>query len=292
MDNAPRGPFISGTFVIGFGLGIFLGAMLGLLAVLIALPEDKTPELVEVPVFVTGTPLPPGEDRPNVRANAALAVRVGPGESFATLGTLSRGDQVDVVGRDFDSKWLAIRFPLGSNSRGWVPAGSVDGLAESSVKTLAILLPTPLPFVFNTPSPFFGTGGAGSDGGGPSGTSTPIPTTSDLDIQSVRVLADGRVSVVVANRGPAPITNQIVQVTVRALGLAGETMVHTGLFPSGESITFRTDGFRVTSPAEVQVVVDAGANINDPNRTNNVETQTLSPQATPEPPPSPTPVFG
>jgi uncharacterized protein YgiM (DUF1202 family) len=293
MDNAPRGAFISGTFVIGFGLGIFLGAMLGLLAVLIALPEDKTPELVEVPVYVTGTPLPRGEDPPNVRANAALAVRVGPGESFATLGTLSRGDQVDVVGRDFESKWLAIRFPLGSNSRGWIPAASVDGLAESNVKTLAVLLPTPLPFVFNTPSPFFGAGGGtGSNGGGPGGTPTPIPTTSDLDIQSVRVLADGRVSVIVVNRGPAPITNQIVQVTVRALGLAGETMVHTGLFPSGESITFRTESFRVTSQAEVQAIVDPGANINDPSRANNVKTQTLSPQPTAEPPASPTPGFG
>jgi hypothetical protein len=154
-------------------------------------------------------------------------------------------------------------------------------------------LPTPLPFVFNTPSPFFGTGGgSGGTGGGPAGTPTPIPTTSDLDIQSVRVLADGRVNVVVLNRGPAPITNQIVQVTVRALGLAGETMVHTGLFPSGESITFRTDGFRVTSPTEIQVIVDAGANINDPSRTNNVETQLLSPQPTPEQAASPTPGFG
>jgi uncharacterized protein YgiM (DUF1202 family) len=291
MDNAPRGAFISGTFVVGFGLGIFLGAMLGLLAVLIALPEDKTPELVEVPVFVTGTPLPAGEDRPNVRANAALAVRVGPGESFATLGTLSRGDQVDVVGRDFDSKWLAIRFPLGSNARGWIPATSVDGLAESNVKTLAVLLPTPLPFVFNTPSPFFGIGGTNGQGG-PGGTPTPIPTTSDLDIGSIRVLADGRVSVSVVNRGPAAITNQIVQVTVRALGLAGETMVHTGVFPSGESISFRTESFRVTSPAEVQVVVDGGANINDPNRANNVETQALGPQPTEAPPASPTPGFG
>jgi len=289
MDNAPRGGFISATFVIGFGLGIFLGAMLGLLAVLIALPEDEDPKLIEVPVFVTGTPLPAGEDAPKVRTTAALAVRVGPGESFATLGTISRGDQVDVVGRDFESKWLAIRFPFGSNSRGWIPANNVEGLAESNVKTLAVLLPTPLPFVFNTPSPFFGFGGTGgTNGGGPSGTATPVPTTSDLDIQTVRVLADGRISVTVINRGPAHVTNQIILLTVRALGLAGESLSYSGTFPSGESITFRTDSFRITAATEIQAIIDPSSSVLDPNRANNVRSQLLTPLPTVEPP-SPTP---
>jgi hypothetical protein len=297
MDNAPRGGFISGTFVIGFGLGIFIGAILGLLAVLIALPEDDTPSVVEVPIFVTGTPLPAGEDRPNVRTTSALEVRVGPGEAFATLGTISRGDQVEVVGRDFESKWLAIRFPLGSNSRGWIPAASVDGLADSNVRTLAVLLPTPLPFVFNTPSPFsgFGGGGGGGDGanGGPAGTPTPIPTTSDLDIQTVRVLPDGRISITVINRGPAHIVDEVILLTVRTLAGNGETMSYSGNFPSGESITFRTDALRITAATEVQAIIDPSSSINDPNRANNVELQTLSPLPATETPPTPTPgLFG
>jgi len=295
MDNAPRGGFISITFVIGFGLGIFIGAMLGLLAVLIVLPEDEGPKLIEVPVFVTGTPLPAGEDAPKVRTTSALAVRVGPGEAFATLGTISRGDQVDVVGRDFDSKWLAIRFPQGSNSRGWIPSDSVEGLPAANVKTLAVLLPTPLPFVFNTPSPFSGFGGAGATSTGvpgtgvPSGTPTPIPTTSDLDIGTVRVLADGRVSVTVINRGPAHITDEVILLTVRSLGGDGESLSFAGNFPSGETITFRTDSFRVTSPTDVQAIIDPSASVADPNRANNVRTLLLTPQPTVEPPPSPPP---
>jgi hypothetical protein len=296
MDNAPRGGFISFTFVVGFGLGIFIGAILGLLAVLVALPEDETPDVVEIPVFVTGTPRPQGDDAPEVRTTATLEVRVGPGESFATLGTISRGDEVDVVGRDFDSKWLAIRFPRGSTSRGWIPADGVEGLERSSVTTLAVLLPTPLPFVFNTPSPFggFGSGGTNDDGGGsgPFRTPTPVPTTSDLVVQSLRVLNDGRISVTVANRGPAHITNQIVQILVRPLGGAGETFSHVGGFPSGESVTFRTNSLRVTEPTDVQAIADPGANINDPVRSNNVVTQALIPEPTPVPPTATPPPFG
>jgi hypothetical protein len=291
MDNAARGGFISFTFVVGFGLGIFIGAMLGLLAVLVALPEDETPELVEVPVFVTGTPNPAGPDAPQVKTTAALAVRVGPGESYATLGTISRGDEVDVVGRDFDSKWLAIRFPRGSSSRGWIPSDNVEGLAESNVRTLAVLLPTPLPFVFNTPSPFFGVGGGGAGGtnGPPAGTSTPIPTTSDLDIQTVRLQPDGRIVVTVLNRGPANIRDEVILVAVRGLGLIGETLSYAGNLPSGDSITLRTDAFRITAPTDVQVIVDPSSGLADPNRGNNFETVQLVPAAAPEPAATSTP---
>jgi hypothetical protein len=290
MDNAARGGFISFTFVVGFGLGIFLGAMLGLLAVLVALPEDETPALVEVPIFVTGTPNPAGPDAPQVKTTAALAVRVGPGESYATLGTIARGDEVDVVGRDFDSKWLAIRFPRGSSSRGWIPSDNVEGLAESNVRTLAVLLPTPLPFVFTTPSPFFGGGGGGSGGvnnggpGGPVSTATPIPTTSDLDIASVAVLPDGRVSVTVINRGPKNIANEILIVVVRDLSGSTEQLSHAGSFVNGSSITLRTEGFRVSGSREVQVIVDPSSGIPDHNRGNNVRTITLVAPPVPVPP--------
>jgi hypothetical protein len=252
--------------------------MLGLVAVFLALPEDDTPDVIEIPVYVTGTPSPVGDDTPDVRATASLAVRVGPGEAFATLGTITRGDRLEVVGRDFNSKWLAIRFPLGSNSRGWVPADSVEGLNGASVSTLAVLLPTPLPFVFNTPSPFFGgIGGTGGGTGGAATTPTPIPTTSDLDIQTVRVGPDGRISVSVINRGPAHIVDQVVLLTVRGFGLGGETLTHAGNFPSGQTITFRTETYRLTQPTTIQVIVDPSSSIPDPNRSNNLETVELVP---------------
>ena len=288
MDNAPRVRFVSFTFLAGFGFGAFIGVMLALIAVAVARPQDETPKVIEVPVFTTSTPGPSGTAAPQVKTTAALAVRVGPGDSYATLGTMSRGDIVEVLGRDFDSKWLAIRFPPGSGSRGWIPAASVEGLADSNLRALAVLLPTPIPLVFNTPSPFFG-GGSANGGGGVAGTATPIPTTSDLTIQTVRVLADGRISVTVLNRGPKHITNEIVIVVVRDLSGAGELLSYAAIFPSGESITLRTDTFRISSPTTVQVIVDPSAGIPDPNRTNNLQTVTLTPLPTPEPPATPTP---
>ena len=66
-------------------------------------------------------------------------------------------------------------------------------------------------------------------------------------------------------------------------------MSYSGNFPSGESITFRTDALRITAPTEVQSIIDPSSSVNDPNRANNVKLQTLSPLPPTETPPTPTP---
>jgi N-acetylmuramoyl-L-alanine amidase len=50
-----------------------------------------------------------------------LNVRSGPGVAFAVVGTLGRGDGVNLVGRNFDASWAQIVLPNGT--RGWVNSG-------------------------------------------------------------------------------------------------------------------------------------------------------------------------
>jgi uncharacterized protein YraI len=47
----------------------------------------------------------------------ALNVRTGPGFGFASLGVLSGGTVVPIIGRNQDGSWLQVRTPLGD---GWV----------------------------------------------------------------------------------------------------------------------------------------------------------------------------
>ena len=291
MDNAPGVRFVSLTFLVGFGLGAFIGVGLALLAVAIARPEDEEPQFIEIPIISTATPTPLPEDTPDpgIRATAALAVRVGPGNQFATLGTISRGDTLDVVGRDFDSEWLAIRFPAGSNAQGWVPAADVDGLTFPNLQALSVLLPTPLPVEFVTPPPFFGstaTPGTGT----PEievGTPDPLAGTVDMAVADVRALTDGRIRVVVLNGGPADLANAILTVTVRTLGGSFETFRELGGLEAGETVSFTTSTLVVgDEPMDIQVVVDPSAGINDPDRSNNVVTTLLSRSSAVPPAPS------
>src|SRR3972149_6348457 len=92
------------------------------------------------------------------------------------------------------ASWLAVRFPPGSNGLGWVPLNGVSGVDD--VQSLAIAFPTPLP---RGPS-FFGSDG--SDDGRFAVTPTPTPPSlPDLVVTSLPRLADGRISVTIANQG-------------------------------------------------------------------------------------------
>ncbi len=285
MDNAPGPRFVTLTFLIGFGLGVFIGVGLALIALGINDPEEVEPRVIEVLVFPTATAtLPPQETPPaSVLARAAVAVHVGPGEEFATLGTVTRGDVLDVIGRDFDSQWLVIRFPFGSIAQGWIPAAAAEGMTFSSLRSLAVLLPTPLPIEITSPPPFFGTPGTpgtGTPGPGTPGTATatlgPPPNSMDLAVFDVSVLPDGRVRVVILNGGPADLTDGLLVVTVRTLTLESETINYANVLPAGATLTLTTSSFTVgTEPTQVQVVIDPSAILNDSNRINNVATETL-----------------
>ncbi len=290
MNNASGVRFVSPTFLAGFGIGVFIGVALALIAVSIARPQEENPQIIRVPVFPTATPQPKATPSPMptpLQASASAAVHVGPGDEFATLGTLSRGDTIDILGRDFDGGWLAIRFPAGSSAQGWIPTVTVEGISFSNLQELAVLLPTPLPIEIITPPPFFGTPGTpGTGTPTPKGTSGPPPTTMDLVVFDVRALPDGRVRVVVLNAGPADLTRGVLAVTVRTLPLESETINYANILPAGATLALTTSSFTIgTEPVDVQVVIDPSASLSDPNRLNNVKTATLSrpPEVTPTP---------
>jgi hypothetical protein len=300
FDDAPEGArrgFSPFNFLFGFGVGSFVGVGLALLA--FALVDENTQPAgsaiiqPDEPALATTTPLATAVARP--RAKTALDVRLGPGNGFAVVGVLARGDSVEVVGRDNASEWLAIRFPPGSSGRGWIPVSAVDDPPEAT--RLAVVIPTPLPRTISTFPP-----GAldGSDVGtgastvptstpDPLATSSPQPGPVDLVVVSMRLLPDRRVSVTVANRGPGDLSGFTVFVQVRDLGARSEMIsANVPIVRVGSTVTLETGSFRVTGEEAVQAIVDPFGSVPEVDRTNNLLQITLAaPPATSTPVPTP-----
>jgi hypothetical protein len=263
-DDAPQGErrgFSPFNFLVGFGVGSFVGVGLALLAFAMV-DEDPEPAGSAViqpdePAVASTTPAATAEARP--RAKTALDVRLGPGNGFAVVGVLARGDSVEVVGRDNASEWLAIRFP----------PGAFDG---TDVGTGASTVPT------STPDPL----------------ATPAlrPGPVDLVVVSMRLLPDRRVSVTVANRGPNDLAGFTIFVQVRDLGARSEMV--SAAVPSvrvGSTVTLETGTFRVSGEEAIQAIVDPFGSVPEVDRTNNLLQITLAappPTSTPTPGPSDT----
>jgi hypothetical protein len=292
--------FISFTFVFAFGLGIFAGTALALLAVALARPEDTTtviePTQAPVAVVPTLTPSPtPTTAPPTVtpvpvpRTLATLQVRIGPDVEYAVLGTLARGSELQLQGRDTTGDWLAIDFPPGSSARGWVPTDAVDGLSLLQVFRLDVLQASLIPNApaAFTPFPIGGNDGvpdgdtvtpiAGNATALPRSTPTPVAPAfgpTDLALSSISVASDGRLVVVVHNAGPSDSPSAEVQVTVEG---AGSETLSTGVLREGATVTLRTSGLHLTEPANVTVEIDPASRLADGNRSNNSNTVPLSP---------------
>jgi hypothetical protein len=306
--------FMSPGFLLGFGLGVFAGVALALLAVVLVRGDNTSSQTTfgqlptEVPAVADLPATPTPDARPRVRNT--LSVHLGPGTSYAILGTLASGNVVDVLGRDSTAGWVTISFPPGSAGRGWVQVSGLEGLDDAA--RLAVVGPTPL--AYSTPSPARATAAvaSGDDRSESSAgnfdfpTSTPATTTGsprpsasratptpaqaqaeaspsaagtlDLAIEGVSVLSDGRVSVTVGNRGSAALSGQSVFVVVRDLGIRSETLIsqQRGL-AAGASITLQTQSFRVDEAAVVQAIVDPFTTLPDINRRNNTFSGTLTP---------------
>jgi hypothetical protein len=152
--------FVSPTFLIGFGIGAFVGVGLALLAIAIAKPESKTTQAA--PIEVTATPRATAETRstltPGVRTRGTAQVYIGPGGAYAIVGTIAGGQGVDVLGRDDGGEWIAVKFPPNSTARAWLRATDLEGLPPTALSSLDLLVPTPLAQAVVTPR-------GGSDGG-------------------------------------------------------------------------------------------------------------------------------
>jgi SH3 domain-containing protein/CARDB protein len=286
------------TFLFGFGAGAFAGVALAVLAYSLASDNNtqtRTVAAVEADVpaaVVSGTPQPTPDARP--KSKAALDVRLGPGSGFAVVGLLAKGESVEVIGRDNDSQWLAIRFPPGSAGQGWIPVSGVDTAPELS--RLAVALPTPLPRTISTFPPGAniandeaGTGASvvGTRTPNPaSGTPTPVPGPVDLVVTKVGLTPDRHVSVTVSNRGPGDLVGFTVFVQVRDLGARSEVIsAPIGSLRIGQTLTLQTSTFQISGEETIQAIVDPFSSVPDVDRTNNTMQVVL---AAPPTPPTPT----
>jgi hypothetical protein len=303
----PRLRFSSTSFLIGFGIGSFVGVAFAILA--IAMVQDTEPaasaDTIVHPPFSPSdhTPLPTAVSAARPRTVTQLDVRLGPGPAFAVVGILQRGEAVDIVGRDATGEWVAVRFPPGSAARGWVPVSELDGVP--ALESVAVVLPTPLPRTISTPPPvpvvprFDSSGNDGVIVGqtpvAPSSlvstTPTRVPPRSlptDLVVNRVTRLDNGRVRVVVGNQGPGVLEDEIVIVVVRDLAANSEQLFITSDLAVGATLTIETRALSFDRETDIQVIIDPGNSTRDPNRSNNVLNATVSPppSATPTPRPS------
>jgi len=306
-ERGRGGGIASLSFLLGFGLGSFVGVILAVVAVLAIRGPNEEPKIADnqeqLLAPLTPTPTRPAPATPDSRPRTKDGgnVYLGPGLAFAIVGTVSRGEPVEVVGRDADSMWLAIRFPPNSSARGWISADSVDNL--TSLERFTVVAPTPLPRTLTTTTPTssfpststsqtFATSTPVRTGTATAViTTTPlIPTTPvpagppDLVVNSATLLPDGRVAVVVGNRGPGDAMNQPIFVSVRDLTLRGEQIIGVSSLRAGSTFVVQTQSFKVERETTVQVTVDPSGSIQDGDRGNNSLTVTLSP------PPTSTPV--
>jgi hypothetical protein len=298
MDgHSPRFNFFSLTFFVGFGIGSFLGVLLGLVALALVRGETEITPVVASAVEPTAivAAAAPGitaTPEPRPRTKSALDVRLGPGEAFAVIGTIAKGSELEPVGRDNSGEWVAVRFPPGSAARGWLPVDEIESLSE--VGTLAVVAPTPLPRTSSPPTPSINTG-APAPRSGAAATATPRPAVTaaaaaaasatatnntgpaDLVVSRATLLADGRVQVVVGNRGPGDVIGKSIFVIVRDLTLRSEQLVSQQGVPVGSLVTLQTSTFRVEREMDIQVIVDPFRSISDPDTTNNQLSLTLAP---------------
>jgi uncharacterized protein YraI len=306
VEERKGGGVVSLAFLLGFGLGSFVGVILAVVAVLAIRGPADEPKIADnqeqllAPLTPTPTPqvqvTPDGRPRTKDGGNVYL----GPGLAFAIVGTVSRGEPIEIVGRDAESQWVAIRFPPNSSARGWISADTVDGL--TSLERFTVVAPTPLPTSLTTTTPSSGfpttrpggtqqtfatltpTPSGSSTPTTPVITRTPVPSgPPDLVVTAATLLPDGRVSVVIGNRGPGDASGQPIFVNVRDLTLRGEQIIGSSTLRAGSTFVVQTQSFKVERETSIQVTVDPAGSIQDGDRGNNSLTVTLSPPPTATP---------
>ena len=82
-------------------------------------------------------------------------MRAAPSASGEQIGTLNKGDTVQIVGRTAASDWLQILHPLNPSIRAWIAASFVD--VKGSVGTIPVVdssaVPVPPPNPAQPPPP-------------------------------------------------------------------------------------------------------------------------------------------
>ena len=107
-------------------------------------PEQAAPP-AEAPV-PTDTPTPePIAARFTVKTDlvaAAINVRSGPSTAFPPLGTISRGEQYDIIGKNAETTWYVFNF---NGQQGWIYMGLVNVENEHLIARAQNIPNTPVP---------------------------------------------------------------------------------------------------------------------------------------------------
>lgn len=130
--------FLRNRFIIG-GLGLLAAMLLATIILVLLAGEEQDSS---TPVEATNptpdeqtTVVAPSEGLAGTIINTAI-LRNGPGSGYAILGTIPRGAQVAVVGRNADNEWLQI-VPSSSSLRGWVEVDYVQVTGDISTLVVA-----------------------------------------------------------------------------------------------------------------------------------------------------------
>lgn len=112
----------------------------------IATPTSIPVDTPTPPPPPTDTPAPPTETptpentTPRVTIVQNMNVRTGPGTNYPVAGPGPAGETANIIGRNNDSSWVQVEYPLGADGTGWVYADlvQIDGdLANVSVVQVA-----------------------------------------------------------------------------------------------------------------------------------------------------------
>ncbi len=104
-------------------------------------PESPlpTPEPIEQPVTIT------------VLQN--MNVRTGPGTNYPIAGPGPAGETTRVVGRNADSSWLQVEYPLTADGTGWVYASLVQINGDPGTAAVVQVAPPPVAVAAPPPQP-------------------------------------------------------------------------------------------------------------------------------------------
>lgn|GEM_PF-3499028 len=292
-----RHPFV----LAGFAVVILLGITAGALVVVDSARGGKggTPTVV-VAAATTSTPGP--ADRTATASgvtgttNAVTAVRAAPGARTQVLGTLAKGDDVEIDGRSTDSQWYRVIFPPQSELHGWIDAQFLDITGDPASLVVATAEP-PVVVALPTEPPAVLTAAARdltpTAGATPSVTATPPDNLPDLVIGTTPTIVDGKLFITVVNQGKGDAVGDIVVAVFNEDGtklLGGATLPKFTL-KAGRSIDVGT-GYEVTESQTLLLIVDPNGEIAETSDTNNrvvVSIAVGNPTSTPVLPQSETP---
>lgn len=96
------------------------------------------------PVSPVDTPTPENSGPPQVTIVQNMNVRTGPGTNYPVAGPGPAGESANIIGRNNDSSWLQVEYPLGADGTGWVYADLVKITGDVANVSVVQVAPPPV----------------------------------------------------------------------------------------------------------------------------------------------------